>query len=435
MIVTPHLAPSVAARVGRADGARPLVLGRTPDVPESLADYLRDGGYPALPAEAAEIRVLAERAGLRGAGGAGFPTAVKLDAVAGAAGPRVVVANGEEGEPSSVKDRWLQLYRPHLVLDGLRVAAAAVQADRAVVYVSNPDCRRTLEVALAERTDDGPTVEIVQVDAEYVAGEETAVVRAIEGDVAKPLPKPPRPFEKGVHGQPTLVCNVESLARLALAVRRDVGVRAGSTVLATVLVAGEPLLVEVPGDATVRELLGQHPDFDESTMTGLLVGGFAGGIWGSELLDAVVGHQAFRERGAIWGCGSIMVLGPEDCPLDAALDVALYLRDSSSGQCGACVRGTQIVGEQLEKLRLGTATEEDVARLVNRTASMPGRGNCGLPAADALLVDTLLRNFAATLTQHQAGPCAACAAHAARSAERQLGDTRFRVHPPLPDPS
>lgn len=432
MIVTPHLAPPVAAIVGRSGGARPLVLGPTPDRVESLADYLADGGYPSLPDEPADIRGLAEAAGLRGAGGAGFPTALKLNAVADAPGPRVVVANGEEGEPSSVKDRWLQLYRPHLVLDGLRVAAAAVQAERAVVYVSNSDCRRSLETALSERTDDGPDMEIVQVDAEYVAGEETAVVRAIEGDVAKPLPKPPRPFEKGVHGQPTLVSNVESLARLALAVRRDVGALAGSTVLATVLVAGEPLLVEVPGDFTVRELLQQHSRFDEYTVTGLLVGGFAGGIWGSDLLDAVVGHQSFRERGAIWGCGSIMVLGPEDCPIDAALDVALYLRDSSSGQCGACVRGTQIVGEQLEKMRLGTATEEDVERLVSRTASMPGRGNCGLPAADALLVDTLLRNFAAQLTHHEAGPCAACAS---RSPERQLGHTRFRVFPPLPDPS
>lgn len=432
MIVTPHLAPPAAAIVGRAGGARPLVLGPSPEVPESLADYLQAGGYPALPAQSAEIRDLAEQAGLRGAGGAGFPTAVKLAAVAGAAGPRVVVANGEEGEPSSVKDRWLQLYRPHLVLDGLRVAAAAVEAERAVVYVSNTDCRKALEGALAERTDDGPAMEIVQVDAEYVAGEETAVVRAIEGDVAKPLPKPPRPFEKGVHGQPTLVSNVESLARLALAVRADIGAMAGSTLLATILVAGDPMLVEVPGDFTLRELLQQHPGFDESTMTGVLVGGFAGGIWGRDLLDAVVGHQSFRERGAIWGCGSIMVLGPEDCPLDAALDVALYLRDSSSGQCGACVRGTQIVGEQLEKMRLGTATEEDVERLVSRTASMPGRGNCGLPAADALLVDTLLRNFAAELSQHEASPCAACAA---RPAERQLGHTRYRVSPPLPNPS
>ncbi len=133
------------------------------------------------------------------------------------AGGAVVVANGEEGEPASIKDRWLLRHRPHLILDGLRLAAAMVAADRAYVYVSDAESARSVEAALAELGPDvlgGIAVEVHTVEPGYVAGEETAAVRALNGGPVKPTDKPPRPFQEGVGGLPTLVSNVETLANL-----------------------------------------------------------------------------------------------------------------------------------------------------------------------------------------------------------------------------
>ena len=142
--------------------------------------------------------------------------AVKLRAVRDSGrGRTVVVANGEEGEPASVKDRWLLRNRPHLVLDGLRLAALIVGAGRAYVYVSDQPAARAVEDALAEVDTEnlaGLSISLVTVEPGYVAGEETAAVRAINGGPAKPTDKPPRPFQEGVAGVPTLVSNVETLA-------------------------------------------------------------------------------------------------------------------------------------------------------------------------------------------------------------------------------
>ncbi|EUA30361.1 respiratory-chain NADH dehydrogenase 51 Kd subunit [Mycobacterium xenopi 4042] len=187
---------------------------------EDYGAYRDFGGYQPL-ISADELLAEVERSGLLGRGGAAFPLAVKLRAVRdnglrsglGA----VVVANGEEGEPASIKDRWLLRHRPHLILDGLRLAAAIVAADRAYVYVSDPESSRSIETALTELDTDalGVPVQVWMVEPGYVAGEETAAVRALNGGPVKPTDKPPRPFEEGVGGRPTLVSNVETLANLA----------------------------------------------------------------------------------------------------------------------------------------------------------------------------------------------------------------------------
>jgi len=197
---------------------------------EDITAYRRLGGYQPLTGVDALLREV-ESGGLLGRGGAGFPLAVKVRAVRdngrGAAGT-VVVANGEEGEPASIKDRWLLRNRPHLVLDGLRLAAAMVAADHAYVYVSDLDSARSVETAVAELDPSafgGITVELCNVAPGYIAGEETAVARAINGGPVKPTDKPPRPFQIGVGGLPTLVSNVETLANLptcsAMARRRS----------------------------------------------------------------------------------------------------------------------------------------------------------------------------------------------------------------------
>ena len=204
--------------VATAPGCPPRLLGEQPQTREDLAAYRARGGYRPL-AGADELLSEVESSGLVGRGGAAFPLAVKLRTVrdnGSRAGGTVAVANGEEGEPASIKDRWLLRNRPHLVLDGLRLAAVIVAADSAYVYVSDPESARSVEAALAELGSElhGITVDLLTVQPGYVAGEETAAVRAINGGPAKPTDKPPRPFEAGVAERPTLVSNVETLANL-----------------------------------------------------------------------------------------------------------------------------------------------------------------------------------------------------------------------------
>ncbi|QWF23298.1 hypothetical protein KM427_06110 [Nocardioides sp. LMS-CY] len=383
--------------------ADPRLLLGVPD--HGVGAYRSSGGYGPLP-PAAAIVAAAERAGLRGAGGAGFPTAVKLDAVLSGTGPRAVVVNGEEGEPASIKDRWLMRNRPHLVLDGLRTAATAVGADRLVAYVSDPESAAALRAALAEAPAELAGASVEEVDAAYVAGEETAVVNRLSGGEAKPLRKPPRPYEEGVAGRPTLVVNVETAARLALAVRE--GHDAGATMLATVLIAGEAVLVEARRGAPLSAVVAEHPRWSSIEAGAVLVGGFAGGVWTTDILSAAVGHDSMRERGALWGCGALIVLDRSECVVGAALDVATYLRESSSGQCGSCVRGTQVVVEQLTRIANGTGSDDDLAQLERRAEAMAGRGNCALPDADSLLIGSLITNFSAELLAHRERSCPGC---------------------------
>jgi NADH:ubiquinone oxidoreductase subunit F (NADH-binding) len=172
-----------------------------------------------------ELVALVEAAGLRGHGGASFPTARKMQAVASRRGPAVVVANGAEGEPASKKDRVLLRERPHLVLDGAAVATRAVRARKAIIALPGSDDRsvQSLHAALRERRQarlrDDPQFELFGIDPRYLAGQESALVNALNGGPGVPTFTPPRPFERGIGRRPTLVQNVETLAHLALIAR------------------------------------------------------------------------------------------------------------------------------------------------------------------------------------------------------------------------
>ncbi|WP_433413033.1 NADH-ubiquinone oxidoreductase-F iron-sulfur binding region domain-containing protein [Microtetraspora malaysiensis] len=378
---------------------------------------------------AAEIIEIAEAAGVRGRGGAGFPMAVKLRSVASAPGSaRYVIANGEEGEPASVKDRFLLRERPELVLRGLALAARAVGADRAYAYVSDPAAARRLAEA---RGGDlaGPVapVHIVRVRPGYVAGEETAVVRAVAGGPALPTVKPPRPWQAGLHGAPTLVSNAETLAQLALAVRLGPEVYRGmgtpestGTFLVTLSGAGRAAcLYEVPYGILMRELVTAHMG-TAAGVTGMLAGGFAGGVLPASGLDLPLTHAAFGAAGSTLGCGAFVLLAG-DCPVGVAAEVAAFFDRENAGQCGPCVKGTAGVAEVLAGLTAGTATADDVARLERWAPALAGRGNCATPDAVTVLVGSLFRHHRDLVGAHVDAVCERCAA------SQVTADTKFRI--------
>jgi len=390
---------------------------------ESYQAYREVGGYLSLD-DADELLHEVERSGLQGRGGAAFPLGVKLRTVRDngrLAGGCVAVANGEEGEPASIKDRWLLRHRPHLVLDGLRLAAAMVSADRAYVYVSDAESARSVETALTEHAFGGITIELFSVEPGYIAGEETAVTRAINGGPVKPTDKPPRPFQKGVGGLPTLVSNVETLANLPYLQRhgsaafRSLGTSSSPGTLLVTLTGGgrPPGLYEIPHGLPFRELLALHGVSSEQVQ-GALLGGYFAGLLDRAVLDATLDHETLRGLGSGLGCGAIAVI-TEDCPVAVAASVLAYFDRENAGQCGSCFNGTAAMAAAAGALRDGAATSEDLDRLRRWSVVLRGRGACATLDAATTVAASLLDQFPQAVARHLENTCGTCRAHAFRA--------------------
>jgi NADH:ubiquinone oxidoreductase subunit F (NADH-binding) len=397
----------------------PRLLRPAPAAVEDFMQYAQAGGYQAL-TDADALLEQADLSGLLGRGGAAFPLGTKLRTVrdAGRRGlETVVVANGEEGEPASVKDRWLLRNRPHLVLDGLRLAITMVGASRAYVYVSDERSAASVVNALAALepgTFGGADVAVTTVEPGYVAGEESAAVRRINGGPAKPTDKPPRTFEEGVAGLPTMVSNVETLANLPYIHEhgsqsfRAVGTpMSPGTFLATITGGGRPAtLYEIPYGATFSDLLTVHR-LTADAVRGALMGGYFAGLLNTDVLDATLDHETIRGLGSGLGCGAISIL-TDDCPVAVAASVMSYFDRENAGQCGSCFNGTAAMAAVASALRDGVATDDDVARLQRWSVVLGGRGACGTLDGAANVAGSLLRQFPQLINRHLANDCPAC---------------------------
>ncbi|MGA4538969.1 NADH-ubiquinone oxidoreductase-F iron-sulfur binding region domain-containing protein [Uniformispora flossi] len=346
-----------------------------------------------------------ERAGLRGRGGAAFSAHVKWRTVAASTGATVAVANGEEGEPASAKDRWLLTHRPHLVLDGLLLAARTVGAARAIVYLSHEETAAAVRDAIAELAADGDaaaaSLEVHEVASTYVAGEESALVRAINGGPALPTAKPPRPFERGVDGLPTLVSNVETLAHAAVISRigaeafRAYGTAASpGTALVTLSGAcGRPGVYEVPLGLTVEELFEQVGGGLVDGVHGFLAGGWFGGVLRRDRAGTACCYDALRAAGSGLGCGAFTALGPDRPILAAAAEIGAWYAAESAAQCGVCLNGTRAIGETFARVRDGQGRADDHAKLVRWGQSLPGRGACAFLDGAATLARSVAGEY------------------------------------------
>ena len=357
------------------------------------------------------IDVLAE-SGLRGRGGGAFPTATKWAAVADRRSRRpVVLVNGAEGEPASAKDRLLMTVRPHLIIDGAVIAAHAVGASDIVFYVGGVHlgALSSMRLAIAERpAAEQRMMTLIAAPRGYVAGEETAAVHFVNDGIALPTSTPPRPFERGVRGRPTLVNNVETLAHAALIARfgsewfragGDAG--AAGTVLLTIGGAvQQPGVVEVPqgisfGDAVHRAggLTG-HAD-------AVLIGGYFG-TWQSisAAWQTPLDASALRRQGHTLGCGVVHVLPSHVCGITTSAQVLAFLARESAQQCGPCLFGLRAIAETLGRVAACQGTVVDLQRLQRWTGLLTGRGACRHPDGAAQLLRSALVVFAREFEMH-----------------------------------
>jgi NADH:ubiquinone oxidoreductase subunit F (NADH-binding) len=385
-----------------------------------LADHLdRYGPAPTRPAGLVDA---VKAAGLRGRGGAGYPTGLKLAAVAGRR-RTIVVANGLEGEPASDKDKTLLSLAPHLVLDGVVLAAQAVGAREAIVCVarSSVNAIEDLRFAVAERERiglDSVAVTLALSPDPYVAGEESALIHWLNGGEAKPTVVPPRPFERGVAGRPTLVDNVETLAQLALIGRfgpawwRSVGT-ADDPGSALFTVSGSvtwPGVYEVPLGMRLGTVLAAAGATAAGTEAVLV-----GGCFGTWIRADMVGHvrlgvESLRQVGASFGCGVLAVLPPQSCGLTEAARITRWLAGENAGQCGPCMFGLPAIADAMDVLVRGDATGGAERQLTRWLGMVKGRGACKHPDGAARFVESSVQIFADEIIRHRhRGPCSAAA--------------------------
>ena len=384
--------------------------------PLSLADHLdRYGPPPAINGARTRDELIGEveLAALAGRGGAGFPTARKLAAVA-ARRNAIVIGNGTEGEPVSAKDKVLMAQSPHLVLDGAAAAAGLVGATEAIV-VAHGAVADLMAAAVAERRRarlERIRLSVVPAADAFVAGEASAVVHWLESRVPKPKSTPRRLSERGLHGRPTLVQNVETLAHLALITRygagwfRGVGTERepGSMLVTLAGAVRVPGVYEVEIGTPIGAVLGLAGGA-AGPLGGLLVGGYFGS-WVDPALavDLPLSSEGLGALGAGLGAGLLAALPADVCGLAETARIARYLASESAGQCGPCVFGLDAIAGQLERLASGRGPDlVALRRWIGQVGR--GRGACKHPDGTVAMVATALRTFSGEIDRHAAGWC------------------------------
>lgn len=385
-----------------------------PGVGPGLADHLAARG-PLQAVDAVWLADEVERAGLTGRGGARFPLHRKLRAVAGARKP-VVVANAAEGEPASRKDATLLERAPHLVLDGLDLAARAVGAHRRIVSVHEGPGVAHVRRALDERPG-GEHVEVVDAPAAFLSGEESALVSRVDGRPALPRTRPPAVWQQGVGGRATLVSNAETLAHLALLARhgaadfRAEGTREEpGTMLCTVSGAVRRGGVVEAAIGTPLAAVLSAAGGPAEPLRAVLVGGYHGAWLDAGLLETPLSSAGLAPQGASPGAGVLVALPASACPLRAAAVIVRYLADSSARQCGPCLNGLPALADTLDRLASAAPTGADRLRLEQLTGLVAGRGACHHPDGTVRFVRSVLTTFADDLDAHRAGDCVATTA-------------------------
>ncbi len=391
--------------------------------PESLDDYLERDGYQALrralsEMTSAEVRDEITRSGLRGRGGAGYPTGLKWTTVAKAQGsPKYVICNADEGDPGAFMDRSVLESDPYRVLEGMAIAAFAVHASEGYIY-----CRAEYPLAVARLrtairnaqragylgqgiadTSFSFDVQVRLGAGAFVCGEETALIASVEGRRGTPRPRPPYPAVSGLWGQPTLINNVESFANVPTILRKGPewyaaighGKSRGTKVFALAGRIVNTGLVEVPMGMTLREIVYDIGGgiIDDRPFKAVQTGGPSGGCIPAEHLDMPVSYESLIEVGSFMGSGGLIVMDDTSCMVDVAKYFQDFCRDESCGKCTPCRVGTTQMWMLLDLITRGVATLDDLATLERLAGIVQKTALCGLGQGAPNPIFSTLRYF------------------------------------------
>jgi len=399
--------------------------------PIRIHHYIETGGYEAL-VEILErgagewIIQEVKESGLRGRGGGGFPTGVKWELLAKQPSRRgkFLVCNADEGDPGAYMDRSILEGNPHGIIEGMVIGACATGATEGVVYVraEYPLAIRHLRVALEQAREHGLLgedilgsglsfdISIVRGAGAFVCGEETAMIRSIEGRMGEPRQRPPYPIQKGIDGKPTGINNVETWANIPLVIRRGakefagIGTKnnSGTKIFSLVGKIRNTGLVEVPMGITIRQIvydIGGGPA-GKARIKAVQTGGPSGGCIPADRFDLPIDYDSLAEAGSIMGSGGMIVMDQNTCMVDVAKYFMNFLKDESCGKCLTCRKGTQRMHEILDDVSGGAGTPEHLDLLEELALAVKDTTMCGLGQTASNPVLSTLRYFRDEYERH-----------------------------------
>ncbi|HHT45878.1 MAG TPA: 4Fe-4S binding protein [Firmicutes bacterium] len=391
--------------------------------PLDIDDYIAHGGYAALAKVLGEMTpegVIAEmkKAGLRGRGGAGFPTGLKWEFCRASAGDeKYILCNADEGDPGAFMDRSLLEGNPHAVLEGIIISAYAVGAKEGIIYIriEYPTAVLKIEQAVRQARELGLLgrdilgsgfdfeVAISKGAGAFVCGEETALIRAAEGKVGEPRQKPPYPADVGFGGKPTVINNVETFVNVPLIINRgaaayhEIGTESsgGTKIFCLVGKVKNSGLVEVPFGTTLRQIIfGIGGGIKNGKrFKAVQTGGPSGGCLPEEMLDLKVDFKDLAQAGSIMGSGGMIVMDEDTCVVDVARYFLQFLKSESCGKCFSCRVGIQRMLEIYERITTGAGSIEDLDLLEELAVTVKDASMCGLGQTSANPVLSTLRYF------------------------------------------
>ena len=417
--------------------------------PERLEDYIATGGYQAL--HAALTRMTPEeitreitKSGLRGRGGAGFPTGLKWSTVAKAVNEtKFVICNADEGDPGAFMDRSVLESDPHRVLEGMAIAARAVGANHGFIYVraEYPLAVKRLKTAIAQAEHAGFLgnnifhtpfrfdIKVRLGAGAFVCGEETALIASIEGQLGRPRPRPPYPAEAGLWGYPTLINNVETLANIVPIIREGsqwfagIGTEKskGTKVFALAGRVNNTGLIEVPMGTSLREIVFEIGGGikEGKQFKAAQTGGPSGGCIPEHSLDLPMDYESLAQVGSIMGSGGMIVMDETSCMVDVARYFMEFCRSESCGKCVPCRVGTTQIHELLVKITRGNGVAEDLSKLEDLCDLIRNTSLCGLGQTASNPVMSTLRHFREEYRAHIEDRF--CAAGTCRMGSRKEG--------------
>jgi NADP-reducing hydrogenase subunit HndC len=421
----------VNARKGTIPAQQRIVLQRAGIIdPTNIEDYIVHDGYQALGKVLTEMSpadVISElkNSGLRGRGGAGFPTGLKWGFVAGTGNKKkYVVCNADESEPGTFKDRLILEGDPHSILEAMTIAAYAVGADEGYVYVRGEYAlaQERLKLAIEQAkemgmlgdnifgTDFNFNIHVHSGAGAYICGEETALLESIEGRRGEPRPRPPYPTTEGLWGKPTLVNNVETLANVPAIIFhgadwfRSFGTPSSPgtkvyTILGNVNVTG---LIEVPMGITLREVITIYAKGMKNGATFKMAqtGGSSGSIIPASLQDTPMNYDSYNKSGVSLGSGALLICDDNNCVVDLAKVLQNFFRVESCSKCNPCRIGNERAYQILNNISEGTGTMQDLEDLAMISTNLSELSNCGLGQTAGTPIRDVLDHFRAEVEAH-----------------------------------